>query len=115
MALCASRPKGRLSFCTDAKGTGRVSTPSPPRCRGFRGWMGVSEMAAPKKTAEKTVFEPKKVVCEGFSGLNVRKSPSMAAPIERVLDDGAEVSASEPRRGWIKLEDGGYVRSCYLA
>lgn len=74
-------------------------------------------MAATKKAApkEEKAFEPKVVSCDGYNALNVRKSPSMAAEIVRELKDGAQVSAAPAKRGWSELEDGGYVRTCYLA
>lgn len=84
--------------------------------------MATRKKAAPKaaetvpaeqKQAES--LEQMKVSCKGFDALNVRKSPSMAAPVIAELADGTEVMAHPASRGWCRLEDGGYVRSAYLA
>jgi hypothetical protein len=83
-------------------------------------------MARPKKNAAAATKSVEQVATVPYStvaivhsapGLNVRKSPTLSAPVLRVLKDGAEIvidTKSEAPMGWIALAGGGFVMAQYI-
>lgn len=83
-------------------------------------------MARPKKNAAATTKSVEQIatvphstvaIVHSASGLNVRKSPTLSAPVLRVLKDGAEIvldTKSEAPMGWIALAGGGFVMAQYI-
>ena len=83
-------------------------------------------MARPKKNAAATTKSVEQVatvpystvaIVHSASGLNVRKMPSLNAPILRVLKDGAEIvldTKSEAPIGWKAVAGGGFVMAQYI-
>ena len=66
--------------------------------------------AGPKKAPKKEV----KTVVVNVAKLNVRKDPSLAAEIARIVKRGDKLELVEDQGEWLKLK-GGYVRAEYVS
>lgn len=69
----------------------------------------VEEQVVPVEETPVVAEEPKVEQYTLTRKMNVRKKPSLSAPILKVLDKEATVEATEVKNDWLCLADGGFI------
>jgi uncharacterized protein YgiM (DUF1202 family) len=76
--------------------------------------MATKKKEAEAKEVKKTPKKPTVKVTVNAHRLNIRKAPSLTAPIVKVVDQGEKLDMLEDKGEWIKVK-GGYVKAEFVA